>query len=296
MASYISYIIVRIGKTLFAVMPFKLMYLLSDLMALVLRYVVRYRLETSEENMRRVFPDASEYEMNKYLTESYRNFSDIMLETIKGFSIPIPQLEGRFSFTNPKVLLSYFEQGQSVVLTLGHTGNWEWAGLALGNLAPGQILCVYHRLKNNRIDQLILEERSRTGLVLYPKGETVKLLKHLSGINGAMMLAADQSPANAEAAKWVRFFNVETGFAPGPELVSRRFEYPLIHMSMKRTRRGFYEATFHTLSDHPELEEKNVLSQRYAEALEKEILSAPPNWLWSHKRWKRKKPEVLKNR
>jgi KDO2-lipid IV(A) lauroyltransferase len=185
-------------------------------------------------------------------------------------------------------LRSYLDQGQSVVLTLGHTGNWEWAGLALGNLAPGQILCVYHALKNPHIDRFILRERSRTGLVLYPKGETVKLLKHLSGITGAMMLAADQSPANAAAAKWVTFFQVETGFAPGPELVSRKFRYPLIHMSMERVRRGHYEATFALLSGQPEQEANNALTQKYACALEKEIQDAPPNWLWSHKRWKKK--------
>lgn len=296
MASFISYILIRAGKIIFAAVPFRLVYIVSDGVAWLLRYLVRYRFQTSAANLRKAFPDASPGEIKKYLHKSYRNFSDIMLETIKGFTLSVPQLERRFVFTNPELLKQYFEKGQSVVLTLGHTGNWEWAGLALGNLAPQQILCVYHRLKNTYIDKLILEERSRTGLVLYPKGDTVKLLKHLSGICGAMMLAADQSPANAAAAKWVRFFGVETGFAPGPELVSKRFNYPLVHMSMKRIRRGYYEATFHTLSGNPELESANVLSQLYANAVENEIRKAPPDWLWSHKRWKKKKPATLKNR
>jgi KDO2-lipid IV(A) lauroyltransferase len=31
--------------------------------------------------------------------------------------------------------------------------------------------------------------------------------------------------------------------------------------------------------------------QMYVSALEKEIIAAPEYWLWSHKRWKHKRPQ-----
>jgi KDO2-lipid IV(A) lauroyltransferase len=290
-----AYFFVKTLKYLFSLMPFPLLYRLSDLVAWFLRVVVRYRLNVSKSNLERAFPEASHQEIQRYLVGSYRNLADITLETIKGYTISEEEVRKRYVIKNPDVLTDYLKAGKSVILAMGHISNWEWAGLALGLLAPKQVLCIYHRIKNQDIDNFVCRERSRFGMIMFPSSNIRAIIKEAKAKPSAIVLVADQSPTKAASALWVDFFGIDTGFVPGPEIVSKRNRFPYINMLIKRVKRGFYEVEFVTISDIPETTAKKELTQIYARQLEEQILNDPPAWLWSHKRWKKVKPEGLKD-
>ena len=58
---------------------------------------------------------------------------------------------------------------------------------------------------------------------------------------------------------------------------------------MRRTRRGYYEMAFQPLATPGREAAPGELTERYARLVETQIRAAPPDWPWSHKRWKLKK-------
>jgi KDO2-lipid IV(A) lauroyltransferase len=66
-------------------------------------------------------------------------------------------------------------------------------------------------------------------------------------------------------------------------------------IAMRRTAPGHYEMEFQPLAAGGAVGPSGALTERYARLVEEQIHAAPPDWPWSHKRWKLKR-SVYKNR
>ena len=102
-------------------------------------------------------------------------------------------------------------------------------------------------------------------------------------------MVADQEPTTSEHKHWTRFLNRDTAFYMGPEEISRVTRFPVFFIEMRRQRRGYYEMAFLPLATPDERLKPGELTERYARLVEAQIRAAPPDWPWSHKRWKLKK-------
>ncbi len=58
---------------------------------------------------------------------------------------------------------------------------------------------------------------------------------------------------------------------------------------MNRLRRGRYEIAFERIYDGQEPVAEYEITRRYVRKLEEMIRERPELWLWSHRRWKRKR-------
>ncbi len=84
-------ILVYVFVFIIAITPFFLLYLISDLLVVY-------------ENLRKSFPDRSEGKIKRLVRLSYRNLSDVMVETLKGFSLTKRNVLKRHRFINPEIL------------------------------------------------------------------------------------------------------------------------------------------------------------------------------------------------
>lgn len=66
--------------------------------------------------------------------------------------------------------------------------------------------------------------------------------------------------------------------------------YPVIYISVKRITRGYYNVSAELLSENPKNTGHEEISALHTARLEKDIREQPEIWLWSHKRWKHKRP------
>lgn len=60
-------------------------------------------------------------------------------------------------------------------------------------------------------------------------------------------------------------------------------------VDIQRVARGYYEVSLEELTDGTENLSEGVLTERYMQKLETIIKVKPNDWLWSHKRWKKKR-------
>lgn len=275
-----------------ALLPFPLLYLLSDVLRLLLFGVFGYRRKVVLTNLRNSFPEKSEEGIQRIRRRFEQWFCDLTLETIKTLTISPTAVRRRVDFEGVELLRRYAEQGQSVVLVLGHFGNWELAG-ARYSAEPGlpQLYVIYHPLQNKRFDRLVHHMRTRHGTRLYTMRETSKSMLRDRHLNTATAFIADQTPA-PERAHWMTFLNQDTPVFQGTESLSRKLGYPVVYISITRPGRGHYRMQVETLVADPRSTDEGEITEIHTRRLEQDIINYPDLWLWTHRRWKHQRPAM----
>jgi KDO2-lipid IV(A) lauroyltransferase len=238
-------------------------------------------------NLRRAFPEKSEKEIARLTYKNYQNLTDILLESLKGFSLRNKTLIKRYQITNPQIIEQYYQANQSVIGVTGHYGNWEWGALA-GSLQINHCAIAFYKpIKNKYIDQYIKKSRANNGTYLKSIFYTSQTFKNFEDKICIYLMVADQSPSNTAKSYWVDFLGQETACLHGPEKHARNNNYPVIYLDIQRKKRGYYEVTFSNLTDNPRELKDGEITQMFMKKLEEIIRKKPENWLWSHKRWKK---------
>ncbi|HLA58160.1 MAG TPA: lysophospholipid acyltransferase family protein [Puia sp.] len=279
---------------LVSIFPLAVLYLFSDLLFVFVFYIWRYRKKVVFENLRISFPGKTDAEIKKLRWFYYRYLCDLFVETIKMITISSRELIKRcyLDAQSRQLLDKLYDNRESAILTLGHKGNWEWAGMAFSLLCQQHFYIVYHPLSNSILDKIMLQIRSRFGARLTTMNNAFKTLKQAGNEPILSAFVADQAPPPATAL-WTEFLHQETPFFRGPEKISSKLGQDVVYLSIRRVRRGYYIMHVDKLADSQDEHVPGRVTEKYVEALEKDILSDPATWLWSHRRWKHKKPELV---
>ena len=275
-----------------ALLPFPLLYLFSDLLHLIIYRVIGYRTDVVQTNLRNSFPEKSEAQLKAIMSRFYRWFCDLTLETLKTLTISPATLRQRVTFEGLDLLRDYARREQSIILVLGHFGNWELAGArySLEKDIP-QLYVIYHPLHNKHFDQLMIRMRTRLGTKLYTMMETSRAMMRDKPLLTATAFIADQTPS-PERAYWMTFLNQDTPIFFGTEALARKLDYPVVYISITRPRRGHYHMRAETLVENPKDTQEGNITEKHSRRLERDIQDHPDLWLWTHRRWKHKRPLV----
>jgi len=273
-------------------LPLKIMYLLSDLLYLLIYRLFGYRKTMVTKNLENAYPDKFPEEIAQIRRSFYRYLCDLGLEILKTLTISPSAVERMFILDKEdKALLEHFyHRKQSIVLVLGHMGNWELTGALFSRLRLHQLYVIYHPLANRHFEALRCKMRTRSGTKLYPMRETYKgMVKNQDQLTATAFIA-DQTP-RPDNAHWMTFLNQDTPVFRGTENVSKKFDYPIVYISVIREKRGLYHLRTELLAEHPGEFGENEITELHTRRLERDILEHPHTWLWSHRRWKHKRPE-----
>ncbi len=274
-------------------LPLNVLYLFSYAIYFLSYYLVKYRRKVVRQNLVNSFPEKSLEEIVKIEKAYYLHFSDIVVETLKLMHISDEEIRRRMRFNNPEVIREFCDQGKSIVLLLGHYGNWEWIPslyLNYDGIIGGEL---YRPLKNKFFDEFFLKLRSRFGTVNIPKNDALRAIVGYRRENKVFALGfiADQTPSKNNLHYWKTFLNQDTPFLTGPERIARSGGYAVIYFDVKKLRRGYYSCDMITVTDDAKKTAENEITDQYVELFEKTIQRDPSCWLWSHKRWKHKRSE-----
>lgn len=287
----VSYYIVFPFLYLISLLPFWLLYGLSDFFFVIMYYVLGYRKKVVMQNLRNSFPDKSEKELKKIAIAFYRYLCDLFLETFKTLTISKQEMFVRckINAVSQKLFDTYYAQQKSVIIVMGHFGNWEWAGNVFGD-NKHQLYVLYHQLSNPYFNNLVIKMRTRFGTKLIEMKSTLRdMVANRKEINATAFIADQTSfPENAY---WTTFLNQDTPVFIGTEKIASKFNYPVLYVSVKRIKRGYYEIFAETLFEVPKETKEGEISEAHTRRLEKDIIEQPEIWLWSHRRWKHKRKQ-----
>ncbi len=269
-------------------MPFWLMYLVSDVLYLLVYKLIGYRTGVVYENLKNSFPEKSEQELKHIQGQFYKYFCDLVLETLKTLTISPRTLQKRVRFVDISAFKKFYEVKQSVIIVMGHLGNWELGGARFSQSPYHQLYVIYHPLSNPHFNRLIYHMRTRLGNKLYAMNETIRgMIKNRDDLTATAFIA-DQTPS-PKGAYWTQFLNQDTPIFTGTAKISRKLNFPLIYVNITRPKRGFYDVHSEILIENPNLHSEDEISELHTRRLEKDIMRDPALWLWTHRRWKHKR-------
>lgn len=275
-----------------SLLPLSILFVLSGLAYYIVYYAIRYRRKVVFANLQNSFPDRTDAEITSIAKKFYRNLCDIAVENIKLVSISKEEAERRCRIKNPEVLDSLFKQGRSVIATIGHCGNWELAGLATSLMAKHHSVTFYKRLKNIYFDRFAIKMRARFGMDLVPHTRARQMLKHEGDRPNMYIFITDQTPSNDFTSYWTVFLNQDTAIYKGAEKFAKLTGHPVVYGDIQRVKRGYYTIDVKMLAENSIRTKEGEITELHTRALEEAVLRHPDNWLWTHRRWKRKNPFV----
>lgn len=286
MGHRLTYYAVRVGIALIGLLPFWMLYGLSDLLYGLVYRLFGYRKAVVRDNLRQAFPNKTTTERLVIERRFYRFLFDVLLESLKGFSLSAKALQPRQVHPTPQLPQRFVDEGRSCIIVGGHYGNWEWAALGAGFQATAPVAVLYEPLHNPYLDRYVRRQRERWNTHLYSGREAMRVFGDKARSTTVFVMIADQSPSNPKRAYWLPFLHRDTAVLRGPAIYAQRYNLPLLYLSVKRTKRGHYENSVEVLTETPRAYTPEALTQLFWNRLEAQIVEEPALWLWSHRRWK----------
>lgn len=281
------YLLVYPFVWLISILPFRLLYFLSDVLYVFIYKIFGYRTKVVKSNLRLVFPEKSETEISRITSGFYHHLCDMILESLKTLSIKEKDIKERYKFTNVDLILDLEKKNKSIILMCAHYGSWEWIFI-LQRYVSHKGYAIYKRIANKYIDKLIRDIRAKYDTYLITTKETYSTFdksqkaKELT-ING---FVSDQTPKATKALHWGKFMNITVPMHVGAETIAKKYDMAVVFFSVKRVKRGFYETTFETITEAPNEYKDYDITDIFFKLVEKQIYNAPEYYLWTHKRWK----------
>jgi KDO2-lipid IV(A) lauroyltransferase len=269
-----------------AALPWRLLYGLTDFLAWLAWRVIPYQAEVVRENLATAFPDSDERQLRDVMRRYYRGFGEVLVEIVKAARLPAAEIRRRVALHGLASVRERIADGTPVLLVAAHQCNWEWMLLALSIELGFPLDAAYKPLVDPWAEREMLKLRTRFGSRLVPAQELLGDIIKRGRTPRAIAMVADQEPRTSEHKHWTRFLNRDTAFYVGAEEIARVTKFPVFFVAMRRIRRGYYEVSVEPLARGGEALAPGELTERYARRVEEQIRAAPPDWPWSHKRWK----------
>jgi len=278
-----------------SLLPFRVLYILSNGLYIILYYLLRYRRTIVRRNLATSFPDKDEAWIRHTERRFYRWFADYFFEAVKLLSISDSELRRRFKIIDADEVERCLSQGQNAAAILGHYCNWEWLSCVGIAFPPTRRTgLVYHQLRNHVFDRLFHDIRSsQPSAIPVPKQDILRQLITLRK-EGAMNIfgyIADQGPKWSSIHLWLPFLGHDTPVFTGAERIMRNMNNAVFYVEMSRPRRGFYTCTFRLITKEPASLPEHEITRRFFSMLEDTIRRNPEYYLWTHNRWKRTREE-----
>lgn len=297
--NFIVYLIAYPILWIISILPYRIFYLLSDFLYILIYHIVGYRKKVVRENITMTMPELSSQRVKEIEKRFYRHLCDIFLEMAKAMTISEEEQKKRYLITNPELLQQASQQNRSILFFCSHYANWEWMNI-LGKYTDYHGYAVYKQIKNPYFDRLFKNTRSRFGATLIEMRETIRVIRanELLGNKDFYAFISDQSPMVHKSNYWHEFMGIEVPVFTGAEAIGKKFNMVPLFLKVKYVKRGYYSATFFPLLDI-EKDSKDLpnyqLTDRFLEEVEKQIKEAPEFYFWTHKRWKHQgtKPKSL---
>jgi KDO2-lipid IV(A) lauroyltransferase len=272
-------------------LPLGVLYILSDFIFLLLYYFPSYRRKVVGTNLKNSFPEKSEKELRVIEKRFYHHLSDLFLETFKLIHMSEKQQLRRFTYSNLEVIDKLRNENRDVVALLGHYNNWEWPTL-LPKFMKYPTVIIYKPLQNKYFNNFINKQRSKYGIILTPMSLVIREILNYrqKKINTISIFISDQTPAKGDIKFWTPFLNQDTPVFTGAEKIALKYDMAVVFFHIQKKKRGYYNLDIELLFDHTAGLPEHTITETFTRRLEEVIKENPEYWIWSHRRWKHKRP------
>ena len=252
----IAYRITRALLYPISLLPFRVLYVISDCLYFLIYHVAGYRKRLVRHHLETCFPEKDKKELKSIERGFYHFLCDYFLEALKLLSISKEEMLKHVELRGMEDIQRCFDEGQTCAAMMGHYGNWEYlTTLRLGwPRHPDAIEAfIYHPLSSDVFDQLFIDLRQHFGGVCVPKKDILRYLLNCRR-EGTKLLTgylSDQTPKWTNIHLWLDFLGHDTPVFTNGEKLMRKMNNAVFYVDMQRPRRGYYIADFKLITKTP---------------------------------------------
>ena len=254
-----------------------------------------------EANLRRVRPAASPRALRRLSRAGMRSYLRYYGEAFTLGTLTRDQIEARVRVLGLEQYDAELAGGRTVVLALGHLGNWDLAGAWATAHVP-RVTTVAEHLRPEELFQAFLSFRTGLGMTIIPLstgGDVFRQLVHAVRTGpGLLPLLADRD-LTAHGIE-VQLFGETARVAAGPaalsvstgaSLATATIWYERLHGATRRAAGSPWGIViqFHPLlappADEPRADRVRVLTQAWVDDLARGIDAHPQDWHMLQKVW-----------
>jgi Kdo2-lipid IVA lauroyltransferase/acyltransferase len=272
-------------------LPLRILYIFSDFLYLILYYGLSYRRKVVAENLRNSFPEKSTLELKIIEKKFYRHLADLMIEILKLTHMSKNESLKRMKITNLELLERLYDERRDIIAVIGHYNNWEWLKSLIFH-TKYQTVSIYKPLQDKNFDNFLLDLRKREGMILKPMSLIVReiLDARKAGRRSIYSFISDQTPPKGDIKYWTTFLNQDTPVYTGVEKIASKYDMAVVFFNVTKIKRGYYCYSPELLFEHATGLPEHTITESHVRRLEEIIMEKPEYWIWSHRRWKYKKP------
>lgn len=252
------------------------------------------RQRLADRNMAAVFGDRlTPAERKRIRYFATRNLFKTMLELFRLPAMTERDFEETLTFENPEVLAEALALGKGAILITSHYGNWELMAASIARLDMGHELHVVARDSHDSLTaQLINESRESVGMKVIER-DNVRAMMRVIRSGGVLGILPDQRAKKGGI--WLDFMGRPASTFTGPATFAIRTGIPIVPCFGRRTDDDRIIVTAHKPLDMPATgdREADIIAgtQLVNDAMSREIMKRPAQWLWLHDRWREPPPD-----
>lgn len=270
-----------------ALLPLRVLYVISDVLYVFLYKIARYRTAIVRQNLSASFPEMDAAGRAVVEREFYRHLCDNIVETVKLLHVSDREIDSRVKVRGGELIESIAAEGRPIVVFLGHYGNWEWVPAVTRHFSRPEINAqIYRPLHDKAFDRLMLKVRSRFNTMSIPQKKAFRYMLRMRAEHGTFLIGfiSDQHPNSSVRHYWADFLNQDTAYSAGGEEIGDRVGAAYVYLDVEKTARGHYLMTFVRM-DAGQDGVPCPYTRLYMKMLEQTIRRQPAYWLWTHRRW-----------
>lgn len=296
---FAAYSLVRLVVAGIQTLPTDMGHSLCCSLAQIATGPIKIRKRITDENLRRVFPDADAETRKEVTYQMWRSLLLMVCEIAWAQRrLHLSNWKQHVTFRDNRQMINYLLANRPSVIVTGHFGNFEIGGYVIGMMGI-QTLSIARRLDNRFLHQWVQRFRGAQGQMLIDKtGCADDVDRHLRS-GGILSLLADQH-AGAKGC-WVNFLGVPASCHKALALFTLSADAPMIVGSTRRINQQPMQfemrcvAIADPLNDSEQVcQSVRSLTQWYNANLANAIGESVEQYWWLHRRWRSPPERVAK--
>lgn len=268
---------------LLVLLPYPVIYQMGKGLGLITSRLASKRKETARQNLKLCFPHLPTSEREQILRDNFIATGMAILETGMAWFWSDQRLKKQTKIEGDSYITQVQQTGQGILLIGIHFLTLELGARILGMSHPG--VGVYRPNDNPVIDYIQLKGRLKSNKYMLDRYNTKGMIRALK--HGELVWYAPDHDYGPKNSVFAPFFAVEKAATTiGTTILVKLAQPAIIPFTPKREKNGYYSVLVTPPLENYPLDNDVAAATFMNRAIELEILKAPEQYMWLHRRFK----------